>query len=176
MGGRDLKGARQVSVTPERLQLPKYGDKPGWRGEKPGTIWGNTGAGVQVKEASKSRLGSPDPTWAHVTFRFPTPNETLLVVAPVHPPVDPLKPEPNTYRIGWSDGAPIIRGLKLLAEAAQIVFRPDVWYEMSTELGEDEGGAVVWSSWTEAVLSPRTASAKDEGETGDSEVAAGNQP
>lgn len=188
MSGRNLKGAKVIGVSPEVAQLPKYGDRPGWRAEKPGTVRGNTGAGVQLKEASKSLLHNPDPTWVKVQFRDLS-DEKLLTMAPVNPPADPAKPPLDTYRVFWNEGSFIVRGLKPLAEAAHVVLRPDVTYELTTEIGEDEAGAVVWGSWTKATLVPRTVSAKGPGQgtdsdedededegTDESEVAAGNQP
>ncbi|MDF2627746.1 MAG: hypothetical protein K0R39_1577 [Symbiobacteriaceae bacterium] len=110
----------------------------------------------------------PDPTWVRVTFRDAG-DETLLVMEPVLPPADPLQREPDTYPLKWSaHRAPIVRRLKLLFEAAQFELRPDVWYQMPTEVGEDEGGAVVFGSWTNASLLPRESE-------GDEEAAAGEQ-
>ena len=186
MSGRNLMGAKVIGVSPDKAQLPKYGDRPGWRMDKPGTLGGNTGAGVQLKEASRSRLHEPEVTWAKVQFHDLT-DEKLLVVTPVNPPADLAQPPLDTYKVSWNEGSFIIRGLKPLVEAAHVVLRSDVTYELTTEIGEDEGGAVVWGSWTKATLVPRTVSTKTPGQganpdededdaPGDSEVAAGNQP
>jgi len=190
MSGRNLKGAKVIGVSQEKAQLPKYGDRPGWRMDKPGTLRGNTGAGVQLKEASKSLLHEPEPTWAKVQYRDLV-DEKLLTITPVNPPADPAKPPLDIYKVSWNEGSFIIRGLKPLVEAAHVVLRADVTYELTTEIGEDEGGALVWGSWTKATLVPRTVSAKAPGQgsdsdededeeeeegLGDSDVAAGNQP
>lgn len=65
--------------------------------------------------------------------------------------------------------APTIRGLKPLFEEAGIALRSDLWYEIETEIVEDEQlGFAVAANWTQAVTRPRPEVEKD--------VAAGQQP
>jgi len=167
---RNLKGTRTIVVNPERIQFPLYGDAPHWRVGSPGTILGNVASGVQIVEASKKRLGTPDPTWVKVTFRE-VGGEYYLLVSPWPAPADPAKREPDTYPLKYNSRAkaPIIRGLKALFEATKMQLRADMWYEMESEPAEDEGGAAVCANWTKATTSPRTESS-DEAAAGQQET------
>ncbi|HYF93928.1 MAG TPA: hypothetical protein VD969_17070 [Symbiobacteriaceae bacterium] len=159
---RNFKGAKVISVDPERIQLPLYGDAPQWRIGSPGTLLGNVATGVQLAETSKKRIATPDPTWVKVTFRDVS-GQYFLTVAAVAPPENPKQKEPDTYPLKFASRAkaPAIRGLKALFEASRIELRPDVWYEMDTEIAEDEGGAFVCGCWTTATITPRIESQED---------------
>jgi len=166
---RKLTGGKTISVDPARLQLPLYGDSPKIRVGSPGTLQGNVATGVQFLQCVKQKLGQPELTWVKVLFREVA-GEVFLVASPVKPPADPTMREPDTYQVKFSTEAkaPIIRGLKPLFEAARVELREDTWYDMPTEIAEDETlGVCICASWTKATLKPRT--------DGETEAAAGKQ-
>lgn len=166
---RKLTGGKTIAVDPARLQFPIYGDSPKVQVGSPGTVTGNVATGVQVLECAKSKLGQPDLTWVKVVFRE-IEGEQFLVIAPVKAPADPTNREPDTYPLKFHSQAkaPIVRGLKLLFESNRVELRKDTWYEMTTEVAEDETlGMVVCGNWTKASTRART--------VGDSEAAAAKQ-
>jgi hypothetical protein len=161
---RKLTGGKVVGVNPDRLQIPLYADAPKVRVGAPGTLFGNVGFFVQVNECSKRQFGIPEPTLVKVIFRE-IDTEVFLVIGIAR------AAGPDVYDLKFESGtkAPTVRGLKLLFEAAGIALRGDLWYEIETEIVEDEElGFAVAANWTHATTRPRTESEKD--------VAAGQQP
>ncbi len=143
---RELTEGRIIGIDPERLQLPLYADPPRIRVGAPGTIVGNVGLYVMLTDVFKRQTGKTEPTLATVVFREVN-KEIFLLVAPAEvsgPNVYELKFESNTK-------APTIRGLKPLFEAAKIILRDDVWYDLKTEMVRDaQLGYAVAGNWTEA--------------------------
>lgn len=176
MAARILKGGKTITVNPDLLQFPLYGETPKARVEWPGTIQGNVAAGVLTCKAAEKRIGTPDPTWVKVVVRE-LEGELLFVLIPVPVPANPEQPPPDTYPLKLQKNvkkrAHVIRGLKRLVKEARLDMRPDTWYEMTMEAGEDEGGAVVLGSWTKAKAHPIT-QRETEQENGE-ESAAGAQ-
>ncbi|HYF94529.1 MAG TPA: hypothetical protein VD969_20110 [Symbiobacteriaceae bacterium] len=155
---RKLTGGKIHTVNPERVQFPLYGDLPKIRVGAPGTLFGNAAVGVQIMECGKQQLSMPETNWVKIVFREVT-AEFLLVISAVKPPSDTKVREPDTYPVKYHHEvkAPTIRGLKLLFESARIELRDDVWYEMPTEIGEDDTfGKVVFANWTKAVIKPKS--------------------
>lgn len=164
MAIRKLTGGKVIGVDQDELQVPLYADDPKMKVGTPGTIVGNVGLFVQMNDCSKRQFGLPEPTHAKVIFRQ-IGTEVYLVMGVAR------STGPDVYEIKWESTtkAPTIRGLKRLFEQAGITLRSDLWYEIETEIVEDEQlGFAVAASWTQAVTRPRPEAEKD--------VAAGQQP
>jgi len=149
---KKLVGGKAIRVSPDRIQLPLYGDKPGIRAGSPGTISGNTAMGVQLSEAAKLKFGLGQPTKVEVIIRE-IDGVVYLIISPAKEDAKDVYPLAFARKAA---GAPVIRKLKPLFEEAGIDLRRDVWYEMSTEVvNDEEAGYSVAGAWTKAVTVPR---------------------
>lgn len=129
-----LKGGRTIGVSPDRPQVSLYADPARIRVGAPGTMVGNVALGAVLNDCAKTRNGVPEPVWAKVLFREAG-NKLYLLLAPEK------EQGPDIYELKWEGRSrtPVIRGLKLLFEAAQITLQPDLWYDLEPRLVEAEG-------------------------------------
>lgn len=152
-----LTGGTVIGVDPNRLALPLYGDKPGFRVGTPGTIFGNVGMGAQFAFCARAELQTPEAMYAKVVFRH-IGEKLYLLVAPAK------TSGADVYELKYDSKspAPIIRQLKALFEEAKITLRPDIWYVMETKVVQDEMvGMAVAGIWTDAQLTDRGERRKD---------------
>jgi hypothetical protein len=154
---KKLGQGKTIGVNQERLKYPKYADSARLRAGTPGTILGNVAMGRQVAECAKLRLGNPAPGMVKVVFREVEGVLYLLVV-----PATETGPDVYDLKYEGKSKTPVVRGLKLLFEEAKIKLRGDLWYDMASELVDDqEHGIAVGGKWTSMVTSPRGENEKD---------------
>jgi hypothetical protein len=154
---KKLGQGKTIGVDQERLMYPKYADSPRLRAGTPASVVGNVAMGLQMAECSKLRLGNPVPTLVKVVFREIEGVLYLLLI-----PVNEAGPDVYDLKYTNKSKVPVVRGLKLLFEKAKITLRGDLWYDMSSELVEDqEHGLAVGGQWTNVVTSPRGEEEKD---------------
>lgn len=158
-----LTGGKIIGVDPNRPHVSIYADPARVRVGAPAAIYGNVALGALIDECSRLREGIPKPAYAKAVFRE-VGGKLHLLLAPEK------EAGPDVYEIKWDSrySVPVVRGLKLLFEAAKLNLQADLWYDMAPRMVEDEGlGVVLACCWTDSTTQPRLETER--------EVAAGSQ-